>query len=265
MLVAVEIELEDDDPTRVRVQGPIDAIGMDTLNIAGIYLLLDNSTDVVDQDGNAASISDLAANQSVDTDARAQENGLPVVTRVEIKKVANVRGAISGVTGNSLKIAGSTVTFDATTTVISSENEVLTIASISDGQFARIRAERLGSSYRATTVELLSGNVRSVAVEEEGDLPQQFRLNQNYPNPFNPVTTISFDVMGSESANVTLIIYNVLGQSVRTLMASELSAGNYEVEWNGRNDAGQQMASGMYIYLLQVNGLVQTKTMVLMK
>ena len=265
MLVAVEIELEDDDPTRVRVQGPIDAIGMDTLNIAGIYLLLDNSTDVVDQDGNAASISDLAANQSVDTDARAQENGLPVVTRVEIKKVANVRGSISGVTGNSLKIAGSTVTFDATTTVISSENEVLTIASISDGQFARIRAERLGSSYRATTVELLSGNVRSVAVEEEGDLPQQFRLNQNYPNPFNPVTTISFDVMGSESANVTLIIYNVLGQSVRTLMASELSAGNYEVEWNGRNDAGQQMASGMYIYLLQVNGLVQTKTMVLMK
>ena len=265
MLVAVQIELEDDDRSRVRVQGPVDAVGMDTLNIAGIYLLLDSATEVVDQDGNAASVNDLAAGQSVDAEARAQDSGLPVVTRVEIKKVASMTGSISMVSNNSLTIAGSTVAFDATTTVIGTENEVLTIAAITDGQTAKIRAELSGSSYKATTVELLSGSALSVSVEDEQGLPRQFELDQNYPNPFNPVTTISFDILGSQSASVTLKIFNVLGQSVRTLVASELSAGNYRVEWNGLSDAGQQMASGMYLYSLQVNGLVQTKSMVLMK
>ena len=78
MLVAVRIEREDDDPTRVRVQGPIDAVHPDTLNIAGIYLLLSSTTEVVDQDGNVAALSDLEAGQSVDADAVGQDNGLPV-------------------------------------------------------------------------------------------------------------------------------------------------------------------------------------------
>ncbi|MBX2819544.1 MAG: T9SS type A sorting domain-containing protein [Rhodothermaceae bacterium] len=265
MLVAVRIELEDDDRNRVRVQGPIDAVGVDSLNIAGIYLLLNGATEVVDEDGNTVSISDLAAGQSVDADAQRQETGLPVVTRVEIKNVANMTGSISGITNNSLKIAGSTVTFDASTTIIGPDNEALTIAALSDGQFAKIRTELTGATRKATTVELLSGSVFSVSVDDEFRLPRQFSLNQNYPNPFNPVTTISFDVLGSDASSVTLTIYNVLGQSVRTLIASELNAGSYAVEWNGTSDTGEQMASGMYLYSLQVNGLVQTKTMVLLK
>ena len=265
MLIAVRIELEDDDRNRVRVQGPIDAVGVDTLNIAGIYLLLNSATEVVDEDGNAASISDLAPGQSVDADAQRQETGLPTVTHVEIKNVANMTGSISGITNNSLKIAGSTVTFDASTTVIGSENEALTIAALSDGQFAKIRTELSGTTRKATTVELLSGSIFSVSVDDELRLPRQFNLNQNYPNPFNPVTTISFDVLGSEASSVTLTIYNVLGQSVRTLISSELNAGSYAVEWNGTSDTGEQMASGMYLYSLQVNGLVQTKMMVLLK
>jgi len=265
MLIAVRIELEDDDRNQVRVQGPIDAVGVDTLNIAGIYLLLNSATEVVDEDGNTASISDLAPGQSVDADAQRQEIGLPIVTHVEIKNVANMTGSISGITNNSLNIAGSTVSFDASTTVIGSENEVLTIAALSDGQFAKIRTELAGATRKATTVELLSGSIFSVSVDDELRLPRQFNLNQNYPNPFNPVTTISFDVLGSDAASVTLTIYNILGQSVRTLIASELNAGSYAVEWNGTSDTGEQMASGMYLYSLQVNGLVQTKTMVLLK
>ena len=265
MLIAMRIEQEDNDPFRIRVQGPIDAVGADTLNIAGMYLLVNANTEVIDQNGDVASLADLAAGQSVDADAEDQEVGLPVVTRVEIKKVANVAGSITRVTDNSLDVAGTTITLDANTRVLGLNNESLTMADLSEGQFAKIRTEISGASHRATTVELLSGSILSVGIDSELDMPQQFSLNQNYPNPFNPVTTISFDVLGSDVANVTLTIYNVLGQSVRTLLASELRGGHYEVEWNGRNDAGQQLASGMYLYSLRVNELVQSKTMVLMK
>ena len=265
MLVAVRIEREDDDPTRVRVQGPVDAVHPDTLNIAGIYLLLSSTTEVVDQDGNAAALSDLEAGQSVDVDAVGQDNGLPVATRVEIKRVANVTGSITRVTDNSLDMAGATITLDANTIVLGVQNERLTLSDLRDGQFVKVRAEISGASSRATTVELLQGSVLSVAVEDEFNLPRQFTLKQNYPNPFNPVTTISFDVLGATPATVNLTVYNVLGQAVRTLLVGELAGGSYDVEWNGLSDAGQQLASGIYLYSLRVNNAVQSKTMVLMK
>ena len=186
-------------------------------------------------------------------------------TRVEIKKVANVTGSITRVTDNSLDLAGTTITLDANTTVLGVQNERLTLSALRDGQFVKVRAEISGASPRATTVELLQGSVLSVAVEDEFNLPRQFTLNQNYPNPFNPVTTISFDVLGATPANVSLTVYNVLGQAVRTLLVGELTGGKYDVEWNGLNDAGQRLASGIYLYSLRVNNAVQSKTMVLMK
>ena len=73
LLIAVEIELEDDDPFRVRVQGPVDAIGPDTLNVSGIYLMLSGSTSVTDTNGDPASINDVAAGQSVDVDAQGSK------------------------------------------------------------------------------------------------------------------------------------------------------------------------------------------------
>ncbi len=265
LLVAQRIELEDNEPLRVRVQGPVNSVGADTLNIAGIYLLLSNDTEVIDPDGNAAMLSDLAAGQSVDAEAQGQASGLPIVTRISIKKVASVTGSITGVTDNSLELAGTTIILNEKTTVIGFQHEALPLASLVAGQFAKVRTEISGTSHLAITVELLRGSVLSVSVDDDLDVPRQFNLNQNYPNPFNPVTTISFDVLGTDVAAVSLTIYNVLGQSVRTLLAGELSGGRYEVEWNGKNDAGQQLASGMYLYALRVNERVQSKTMVLMK
>ena len=145
------------------------------------------------------------------------------------------------------------------------KNETLALAALSSGQLARVRTEISGAAYVATTIELLKSTVFSVDIENGTELPGQFNLGQNYPNPFNPTTTISFEILQAGTSNVSLTVYNVLGQAVRTLLSQELTDGNYQVEWNGRNDNGQQLASGLYLYQLRVNDLIQSKTMVLMK
>ena len=86
--------------------------------------------------------------------------------------------------------------------------------------------------------------------------PREFALHQNFPNPFNPDTTIKYDL--AESADVTLQIYNVLGQVVRTLVASEAqNAGRYQIRWNGMDDRGVPVSSGIYFYRISAEGKFQ--------
>ncbi|MBN2089898.1 T9SS type A sorting domain-containing protein, partial [candidate division KSB1 bacterium] len=93
---------------------------------------------------------------------------------------------------------------------------------------------------------------------------RQFDLTQNYPNPFNPSTMIEYrlDVAGT----VNLMIYNVLGQQVRSLIHAEnRAAGSHNIRWDGQNDAGFQVPGGMYIYRLQVGDQIKTRKMLLLK
>ncbi|GAB4371648.1 MAG: hypothetical protein Kow0042_14510 [Calditrichia bacterium] len=80
--------------------------------------------------------------------------------------------------------------------------------------------------------------------EESQPLPQSFHLSQNYPNPFNPSTRISYQLPRAES--VELVVFNALGQKVKTLVSGEQAAGYYSVNWDGTNDHGQTMSSGIY-------------------
>jgi FlgD Ig-like domain len=88
-------------------------------------------------------------------------------------------------------------------------------------------------------------------------------LSQNYPNPFNPQTTIAFSV--KDRGLVTLKVYNVAGELVRTLANEDFTAGAHTKVWDGRNDAGQPVSSGVYFYKLVSNNFTQTKKMVLLK
>jgi len=91
-------------------------------------------------------------------------------------------------------------------------------------------------------------------------LPTAFTLAQNSPNPFNPMTEISFAVP-QNGGQVSLEIFDVRGQKVRTLVQSHLEAGNHTRTWNGRDDRGGQVASGVYFYRLAGDGFVQTRKM----
>lgn len=103
----------------------------------------------------------------------------------------------------------------------------------------------------------------TISVEEEGVLPDKFALRQNYPNPFNPNTQISFDV--PEASDVTITVWNLLGERVRTIHSGFTQQGRYTVTFDGRDDLGIPLGTGIYLYRLDARDYSATKKMLLMK
>jgi hypothetical protein len=97
----------------------------------------------------------------------------------------------------------------------------------------------------------------------DGTAPSTTALHQNFPNPFNPTTTIAFAL--SEDTDVSLLVYDVGGAVVRRLVSSNLPAGNYTSSWDGTDDAGHRVASGIYFYRLTAGDFKSTRKMVLLK
>jgi hypothetical protein len=102
-----------------------------------------------------------------------------------------------------------------------------------------------------------------VADDDSGMLPDRFVLHQNYPNPFNPFTNIKFDL--PHAAPVRLDIYNILGRRVKTLINDVYRAGFHSVIWNGTDDDGHSIASGVYFYRLTAGDRAATRKMVVLK
>jgi len=97
--------------------------------------------------------------------------------------------------------------------------------------------------------------------------PVKFKLKPNFPNPFNPETNISFDIPGSvkDRLHVSLFIYNMLGQKVRTLIDEALGANTYTTKWDGKDDRGNSVPSGLYFSFLKSNDFVSSHKMVLVR
>ena len=99
--------------------------------------------------------------------------------------------------------------------------------------------------------------------EEPGSVIEEVHLFQNYPNPFNAGTTIRYQLQ--ERSMVKLVVYNLLGQRVKSLVQGQQSAGKYSIHWDGTSDAGRPVASGIYIYRITVDNYVQSRKMMLLK
>ena len=101
------------------------------------------------------------------------------------------------------------------------------------------------------------------ATKAETTIPREFSLSQNYPNPFNPTTNISYAL--PTNARVKLVIYNVLGQKVKTLVDEEQTAGYKQVIWDGMNDQGEEVGSGIYFYKITAGDFTKTAKMSMLK
>jgi len=100
-------------------------------------------------------------------------------------------------------------------------------------------------------------------VESEQSIPITFRLDQNYPNPFNPTTTIDFSLPVSE--HVSLKIFNILGQQIKTLVSETMQSGFHKIVWNGTNDTGRSVSPGLYFYFIRMGEFNEVKKMMLIK
>jgi M6 family metalloprotease-like protein len=111
--------------------------------------------------------------------------------------------------------------------------------------------------------EPVSVSVNTVSDKNIVSLPPVTRLGGNYPNPFNPETTIKFSIAKGNFVKIT--IHNIKGQKVRSLMNDFRDAGEHNVIWNGKNDEGISVGSGIYFYRMSTGDFIETKKMILLK
>ncbi len=225
-------------------------------------LLIRNYTDVNNQndsmlvhvwvDNNGSPGSDLITPFMVYPEATLM-NTSPM-TRVDLRPYA---AQLSGLTGDL---------FIGFTVPAGSVNGVR-ITETSPGLFGRSFAFN-GTAWAPDGADFhmraVIGDTTTVGITGVGSqIPTEFSLYQNYPNPFNPTTTIKYGL--KENTNVVLKIYNLLGQEVRTLVNARQEAGFKSVVWNGLNNYGNRVASGIYIYQIKAGDFVKARKMILMK
>ena len=100
-------------------------------------------------------------------------------------------------------------------------------------------------------------------VWEQEPVPGSYVLKQNFPNPFNSGTTIRFST--TQNVRVKLEIFNILGQRVKTLINETMIADDHEIKWDGRNDSGNLLGSGIYFYRLRAGNFIKTRKMIFLK
>ncbi len=119
-------------------------------------------------------------------------------------------------------------------------------------------------NVRIDEITLFAFDSVAVSVEEpENNLPSGYTVSQNYPNPFNPSTTISYTL--AMRTNVRIEIFNLLGQSVLTLINKEQTSGSYQIVWDGKDASYQKVSSGIYLYRITTDNFTSSKKMLLLK
>ena len=131
------------------------------------------------------------------------------------------------------------------------------IAIVIDGEVGSMTAEAMSGDGTFSDPKVVT------ASEKEAEVPDRFRIVDNYPNPFNPSTTIRYEV--ANRAPLTIVVYDVAGHKVRTLVDEEVIAGHHDVVWDGRNDGGTPVASGTYLIRLQTASHVDSRSITLVK
>ncbi len=123
------------------------------------------------------------------------------------------------------------------------------------------------TKYRINNGSLMDGPVINLGITDvksgKVNIPTSYEVSQNYPNPFNPSTIINYGI--PKSSFVSIKIYNMLGQEVKTLVNGNRQAGTYSVQWDGNNETGQKVSSGAYIYRVIAGENVVVKKMLLLK
>ncbi len=120
-------------------------------------------------------------------------------------------------------------------------------------------------TYRLTDIHRIdfTNIVSALDAKKSTQIAQSFKLLQNYPNPFNPSTTIQYQI--PEAGKVEIKIYDISGRLVRIIENVKHGAGTYQVAWDGLNESGVKVASGLYLYSVKYQNTIHTKKMILIK
>jgi hypothetical protein len=234
----------------------------------------------------------LAANQTTSftvtfapSDLIYYEAELTIVTNTGEHKVnltgnanqqkGNLLGVVKNTSGNALNSVGIGLFTNPTDeepeySTTTDENGEYSITDIFIGEYVLLAVKEGYFAYEYTIVITANADsthnfvMHSITPDtDEVELPLATILSGNYPNPFNPSTTIRFDL--AKKTQVSIEIFNLKGAKVRNLLNAELTAGTHRVLWNGRDDKGQMVGSGIYFYRMRAGDFTETKKMMLLK
>lgn len=254
-LIKVESENE------FEVYGKVENISGTQLVVAGLTLNTDNNTVYNDEFDQVATFNSLKINQIVEVHY-TKSLGVNLAIKIKIEKEYGsvvMSGIVTLVNTNSIQLSVPSVSINSNTVFLNSAYTPILYSSISAGQAVAIWASPdKNGNMSATQVQQISGSTTSVPEDGSSNLPVSFSLQQNYPNPFNPTTNIIFTLTKPE--NVTLKVYNIIGQEVATLVNGLMNTGSHVVTFNATN-----LASGVYFYRLKAGDFTDVKKMLLLK
>jgi hypothetical protein len=212
---------------------------------------------------STSGIATTSLSLSSDAATKALQLTFTVTSNAQITSVqSNIKGmdVFSGMVDGEFRVGLIDMTGEAV--IPAGQQEVVTISYRGEGPIELKNAIVVGEDASKMNVTITSkGVVEGAGVSSA--LPKAFSLSQNVPNPFNPTTAIAYAV--PQPTHVKLEVMNVLGQTVRTLVDQYKAAGNYTVVWDSRDNNGQSVASGIYLYCLTAGEYAETRKMVLMK
>ncbi len=268
--LALRIKLENEPQATVDITGAIQAITSDSVTVNDMRFYVSEKTEIYDLQDQLITLADLQVGQIVEVKGTMLNDGTYCAGKIEVEEdpdMVSLNSALSGKSETSIYIASTEYRITPNTVVLDSTYNEISVDDLALGEDVTVWALPTDDGG-LEAVQIQSTTPAGVTAVETTTRPavvESFTLKQNYPNPFNPTTTIEFVINQSRFANVRLEVYNVLGQKIRTLYKGVLDAGTYKFQWNGRNDASQQVASGLYLYRLEVDGRAQIKQMILLK
>jgi len=154
--------------------------------------------------------------------------------------------------------------YNITDTVDKDESDVSVYHDVSDNKIRHFMVPIRKETTEQVKIIYRDSDLTNIqtGINAKTNMPSTFELAQNYPNPFNPATTIQYTVPGGQ---VTMMVYNVLGQKIKTLVDKVLSPSFYQVVWDGTNDGGDMVTTGIYLCRLKTEAGVKTIKMLLQK
>ena len=234
------------DTVQVTVQGvndPPEPFTLETVDT--VFIDLDN----VETD--SLSLAWVAA-------ADVEDDPITYFVTAELRALASAGGAVLYNMGTTLTASQAKVAYDLLAELIDEQGLVN-----AELEWDVIAMDGMDSTWSANGPAVAVVDIQGTLGIEDDLLPLTFALYQNYPNPFNPTTIISYDL--PEATRVELVIYDILGQRVATMKNGRQEAGSYQVRWNGTNDLGAPVSTGLYFYQLNSTPFSATRKMVFMK
>ena len=251
----------------LEVRGKIFSRTAAAITVAAVAFTIDGATTFLNAANQPIPPADFRNGHLAAVKGSRQINGVFVANQIQLQEQRELIGVVNEVAAGVIKLSNLSQAVRVASFFIDEQNTPVTAADIKIQHQVRVLANAVNGAWEIILLQILFLNTSSTAVAQPSfSPPQALTLAQNFPNPFfsnGSSTAIRFAL--PEAGEISLTIYNALGQKIRALAGGRFLAGSYKRVWDGRNDAGLRVASGIYFYRLQAGERLEQRQLLLLR